>query len=93
MPLGQGVNPEELIKQLFQDIANTFAKEYATTFGKLLFAWGFLDQTNLVKELSLYVKNAAGAVVSSVLRTREQLEVMRKGQADSHVQEKGFHDA
>jgi len=39
------------------------------------------------------VKNAAGAVVSSVLRTREQLEVIRKGQADSHVQEKGFHDA
>ena len=55
MPLGQGVNPEELIKQLFQDIANTFAKEYATTFGKLLFAWGFLDQTNLVKVIAIGV--------------------------------------
>lgn len=93
MPLGQDVSPEELIKQLFQDIATSFAKEYAATFGKLLFAWGFLDQTNLPFELGVYVKNAAGAVVASVLRTREQLEVSRKKQADDHVQGKGSYDA
>lgn len=93
MPLGQGVNPEELIKQLFQELANTFAQVYAPTFGKVLFEWGFLDQANMTQELALYVKSAAGAMVSSVLRTREHLEGMRKEQAISHVQEKGFHDA
>lgn len=93
MPLGQGVSPDDLIKQLVQDLSNTFARDYGTTFARLLHAWGFLDQTNLQAEVTLYVKNAAGAMVASVLRTREQLELARKQQADAHVQGKGTYDA
>lgn len=83
MPMGKEASPEKLITQILHDIANTFAKDYAQSFGRVLMSWGFLDPDFLNEELRLYVSNASRAVLASVIRTRELLEVERKKRKES----------
>ena len=69
----QSGSEEEIARTISTDLRNLLAKTAATTYGRLLIKWGFLDQKPSALHLAMYLDAIAKATVKAVFETRKQI--------------------
>jgi hypothetical protein len=64
---------DEIFAAMMVDLRNILAKNAATTYGRWLLKWGFLDQPVQSAQLGLYIMEIAKAVTTAVIQVRKAM--------------------
>lgn len=64
---------EEIAQSMMTDLRNLLAKSAASTYGRWLLKWGFLDQPVQAAQLGRYIMEIAKAVTKTVIELRKTI--------------------